>query len=144
MELHVVLFWILLTIVLLVTEAATTQLITIWFAFGAFSALIAAILSASLPLQIIVFMIVSVLSLILTRPLVKKHINQKKIPTNSDRVIGKTGIVTETIDNTKAVGLVTADGVLWSAKSSDGSVIEKGNKVIINSIEGVKLVVTLK
>ena len=144
MELYVTIFWAVITVLLIVTEAITPQLVTVWFSLGSLSALLTSIITDKIWLQATVFIIVSVLSLFFTRPIVKKHINTKKIATNSDRLIGKTGIVKEKIDNNNAVGLVTVDGSLWSAKSKDGTSIDQGSEVTVEKIEGVKLVVTLK
>ncbi len=144
MEIYLTAFWIVLAVVLVIIEAMTPQMITIWFAVGAFSALISSLFKIHWAFQATIFVTVSVIALILTRPLVKKYINQNKIPTNSDRVIGKTGIVKETIDNTNAVGIVSVDGNLWTARSADGSVIEAGTKVTAERIEGVKLIVSVK
>ncbi|MBQ3149751.1 MAG: NfeD family protein [Clostridia bacterium] len=143
-EFSMSLFWIVLTVILVVAEVLTAQMITTWFAIGAFVALIVSVFSTPFWLQAVIFVFVSLVSLILTRPLVKKHIDAKKVPTNADRVIGMVGIVTEAIDNNNAVGQVKTDGAVWSARSVDGSIINVGNKVRIIRIEGVKLIVSEK
>ena len=143
-EFSMSLFWIVLTVILVVAEVLTAQMITTWFAIGAFVALIVSVFSTPFWLQAVIFVFVSLVSLILTRPLVKKHIDAKKVPTNADRVIGMVGIVTEAIDNNNAVGQVKTDGAVWSARYVDGSIINVGNKVRIIRIEGVKLIVSEK
>ena len=80
--------------------------------------------------------------LILTAPLCKKLRVQKNEPTNADRVIGQTGIVTEEINPIDGLGEVKVDGKRWSAKSSDGKIIPEGTIVKIEEISGVKLIVT--
>ena len=84
---------------------------------------------------------VSVAALLLTRPLAKKFINDRKIPTNADRAIGRIGIVTETIDNIAASGAVKLDGQEWTARSADDDVIAMGERVEALEIRGVKLIV---
>ncbi len=126
---------------MVVAELATVQLVSIWFAAGALMSLIFSLFNAPVWLQVVVFFAVSAVCLIITRPIVKKTVNDKKVPTNADMAIGKTGIVTETIDNIKGLGKVKVQGSLWSAKSSDGSVIDENERVRVLEIKGVKLVV---
>ncbi len=137
-------FWAAAIILFGVAEAVTAQLVSIWFLIGAIAALIAALCGANLIIQIIVFIAVSILALVITRPLVKKYINPKKEHTNADRVIGQVGIVAEDIDNIKATGQVKADGKIWTARATDNSIIPSGCEVIIEKIDGVKLIVKNK
>lgn len=137
-------FWAAAIILFGIAEAVTAQLVSIWFLIGAIAALIAAFFGANLIIQIIVFIAVSVLALVITRPLVKKYINPKKEHTNADRVIGQVGIVAEDIDNIKATGQVKADGKIWTARATDNSIIPSGCEVIIEKIDGVKLIVKNK
>lgn len=134
-------FWAGAIVLFLVIEAATVGLASIWFAIGSVCALIAAVLGAPLWLQIVWFIIISVVTLVLTRPLVKKYVNNKSEATNADRVIGSDCRVTERIDNLAGTGAVVADGKTWTARSTDGSVIDAGTVVTIKDIRGVKLMV---
>mgnify|MGYP003296608126 CR=1 FL=1 len=137
--------WLGLTILFAITEAATAQLTTIWFAAGSLAALLLTVFGVeSVTIQIIVFLSVSVLSLIATRPFVKKVINKKKQPTNSDRYIGETGVVTESISNINGTGSVKIKGTLWTARSSDESDIAEGELVKVLRIDGVKVIVEKK
>ena len=90
------------------------------------------------------FVAVSAITLILTRPLIKKHLKSKNEPTNADRVIGQTGVVIEKIDNVSAVGQVKVDGQIWSARCIEDTVIDEGKQVEIKRIDGVKLMVAEK
>ena len=137
-------FWAAAIILFGIAEAVTAQLVSIWFLIGAIAALIAAFCGANLIIQIIVFIAVSILALVITRPLVKKYINPKKEHTNADRVIGQVGIVAEDIDNIKATGQVKTDGKIWTARATDNSIIPSGSEVIIEKIDGVKLIVKNK
>ena len=105
------------------------------------AALIAELLGAALWLQITLFLVVSALTLYFTRPLVKKYVNGKVQPTNADALIGKECKVTENIDNLNGTGAVYVDGKTWTARSDDDEVIEVGQTVIAERIEGVKLIV---
>ena len=136
-----VLFWIAALVVFLVVEAVSAGLVSIWFAAGALAALICALLHGPVGLQAIWFVVVSGVTLILTRPLVKKYVNAKSVATNADRNIGRTAVVTERIDDLAGTGAVKLDGVLWTARSSDGEPIEVGTAVTVREIQGVKLMV---
>lgn len=135
--------WLGIAVVFGIIELATVQLTTVWFAAGAVVAMILAVCGVdNLMIQILVFVAVSVIALIATRPLVKKLTGKRKQPTNADRSIGKTVIVTSEINNENGEGIVTLSGVTWSARSEDGSVIPAGEKAVVKSIEGVKLIVS--
>lgn len=136
--------WAVALVVFLIIEGVTAGLASIWFALGAVAALISAILNAPEWLQIVWFVVISGVSLWLTRPLAKKYVNTRVQPTNADRVIGMDGVVHETINNLSSEGTVHAGGKLWSARSYDGETIESGELVVIGAIEGVKLIVSRK
>lgn len=135
-------FWVVVLVVFLIVEAVTAGLVSIWFVFGSLVALICAALGAAVWLQIFWFVIVSVATLILTRPLVKRYVDSRSVATNADRSIGRAAVVTERIDNLAATGAVKLDGVVWTARSTDDAVaIETGERVTVRAIEGVKLIV---
>ena len=137
-----ILVWLGLLVLFLAVEFATAQLTTVWFAAGALvSLLLAAFGVDNLAIQIIVFTLVSLVSLILTRPLVKKWTRTKTQPTNADMVIGEEAVVTETISNTEGKGLAKVNGAVWSARSADDRIIPAGATVTVRAIEGVKLIV---
>ena len=135
-------FWLIAMVVLLVIEAVVPGLISIWFALGALAALISALFHAPVWLQIVWFVAVSVIALVLTRPLVRKYVNSRVTPTNEDMVIGKDAIVTEGIDNLHSKGAVLLDGKTWTARMDrETEKAEKGETVRVLRIEGVKLIV---
>ncbi|MFR8287341.1 MAG: NfeD family protein [Christensenellaceae bacterium] len=135
-------FWVAALVVFLIVEAVTAGLVSIWFVFGSLVALICAALGAAVWLQIFWFVIVSVATLVLTRPLVKRYVDSRSVATNADRSIGRAAVVTERIDNLAATGAVKLDGVVWTARSTDDAVaIETGERVTVRAIEGVKLIV---
>ena len=133
--------WIGALIAFIVIEALTVQMLTIWFALGSLAALIATLCSASVPVQIGVFAAVSLVALVVTRPFVKKFTGLKYSPTNADRYIGETAIVTQAIDNIRETGCVKVKGTVWTARSADNSIISEGETVTVRNIEGVKLIV---
>lgn len=134
--------WLGIFILLVIIELITVQLTTIWFAVGALASLILAAFGVdNIFIQVIVFLLVSTISLIATRPLVKKFINRKAVPTNSDRCIGKKAVVTEEINNVMATGAVRINGVEWTARSEKDIIIPVDTKVTIKRIDGVKVYV---
>jgi membrane protein implicated in regulation of membrane protease activity len=136
--------WLAVIIIAVAIEAATPQLLSIWFAAGGLVALISAALGAPLWLQIALCLVVTLTTLLLTRPMVKRMTHFKREDTNAGRYIGREGVVLETIDNLAARGQVNVMGSVWTARSSDGSVIEKDALVLVDAIEGVKLMVSKK
>ena len=134
--------WFGLLILFGILEAVTVSVVSIWFMAGSLAAILAALCGASLPVQIVLFLAVSVALLACLRPLVRKYVSPKITATNADRVIGKTAVVTESIDNIAAQGAVKVGGVVWTARSSGGKPIAAGAQVQVDRIEGVKLYVT--
>ena len=138
---NMVLFWLVAIVVLIIAEAATVGLVTIWFAGGALAALIAASLGGPVWLQIVLFLAVSAALLLGLRPFAKKLTRGKDYATNVDSNIGKIAVVVEPIDNLRGTGRVMIGSVDWTARSEDGSVIAKGEEVRVLRVEGVKVCV---
>ena len=141
MEAYLPYFWLAVIVVAAVVEGATAQLVSIWFVAGGVGALIADLCGADFWFQAVIFVVITALTLLVTRPLVRKLLDFKKVDTNADRYIGKVGIVITEINNTLGVGQVNVLGSIWTARSADGSIVEVGQQVLIKSIEGVKLIV---
>lgn len=123
--------WIIVMIAAVLVEAASFALLSIWFAVGALAALVAAILGAGTGVQIGIFLAVSIILLGATRPLLRKFMPKKYIPTNGELDLGKTAVVIEKIDGMTGTGRVRLEGVDWGAVSADGSVIEEGVSVTV-------------
>ncbi len=132
--------WLIAAVVFALVEAATIQLVSIWFAVGSVAGMIAAALNSPIWLQLGLFCGVSLLVLAVTRPLAKKYLTPRKTATNADRVIGMTGLVTQAIDPLHRTGQVSVGGSIWTAQT-DGPPIPEGKQVTVLRIEGVKLFV---
>ena len=122
-------------------EAATLTLVSIWFAAGALAATFAAYAGASLTVQLILFVGVSIAACVAVRPLARRFVAPNVVPTNADRLLGAEARVTEEIDNAAPSGAVYVDGKTWTARSSGGERIPTGELVEIERMEGVKLIV---
>lgn len=130
--------WLVLMVVLLVVEGVAPGLVSIWFALGALGALLSAIVGAPLWLQVVWFLLISIVTLVLTRPLARKYVNARTTPTNADMLIGQECLVTEEIDNVLGKGAVT----VWTARTENpGIQAQVGQTMTVVRIEGVKLIV---
>ena len=127
-------------IIAIALEAATAQLVSIWFAGGGLAGLIAHFLHAPFWLQVIAAAVATLILLLATRPLVRRFLRGKETRTNADRVVGRTAVVTEPIDNVLAKGRVSVLGSDWTARSLDGGAIPAGAQARGERIEGVKLI----
>ena len=139
---EMMILWLIVLIITLVIEAMTMGLTTIWFSGGALAAMIVELLKGGISIQVIVFLVISLILLFYTRPIAVKHFNKKRERTNLDSVIGKTAVVTIPIHNLKETGQVMLDGKEWTARSNDASKqFSKDALVKVVSINGVKLMV---
>ena len=134
--------WIGFVIFMQLCEGFTTQLVSIWFAVGALCAAVSSLITSSVLVQVIVFIVVTCGTLIATKPLVDKYKKgHKDVKTNSDRLIGQTGVMLTDIDTLEAVGQVKVSGEVWTAKLKPPTPVKKDDKVKILAIEGVKMIV---
>ena len=135
--------WLIVFVVMLIIEAATTALATVWFAAGALVAMIMDLCGAPHNLQIIVMAAVSVVTFVICmiwiRPKLESLRRANIQRTNADRLIGMEGVVIVPVNPVEGKGQVKVEGQIWSAKSE--SAIDEGIKVRIKAIEGVKLIV---
>lgn len=141
-----VLFWALTTLAFIIAEAITIQLVSIWFAAGAFITMICAyVINPGFVGELAIFIITSALLLLITYPLLKNWRHVKHVGTNSELEVGKTASVIEEVDHDKGTGRVRLNGVDWSAVSADGNdIIPAGTVVTVVRVQGAKLFVTAK
>lgn len=130
--------WLIAFLGLLLVEFLTVGLVSIWFAFGALAALITTFITESVLVQVLVFVVISIIALLVTRPLMKRFKVNGFEPTNTDRVIGKVAEVTKEI-KPNVYGEVVIFGTEWMAASEEK--IAVGEKVVVEKIEGAKLIV---
>ena len=133
--------WLAAAILFGILEAVMLGLNSIWFSVGALAAMAAALLGGGVWLQAVVFLAVSLAALLAAKKLLKKRFNRARQPTNADRILGETVIVTEEINNEKPSGQIRAGSIFWTARSSDGTVIPKDAEVTVKYIDGVKAMV---
>lgn len=134
--------WFALMVFFLLLEAGTVALVSTWFAIGALAAMITALCGGPVWLQCVLFFVISVLLLLCLRGILRKYITPRLVRTNVDSVIGSEGLVTARIDNVLSAGQVKLGGMEWSARSTSGEVIEPGERIRVDRVEGVKVYVT--
>ncbi|MGI5958193.1 MAG: NfeD family protein [Massiliimalia sp.] len=129
--------WGIILVLLIVVETMTAQLVSIWFAVGALAAFITSLFTNNLTIEISVFLAVSIVLLLVTRPFINKIPKGKAAATNADSSIGQVGIVIEPIDNLRETGRIQLNGLTWNARSVQNETIPTSNKVTVVRIEGV-------
>lgn len=139
-----VMFWVWLGViaVTLIIEIATLELVSIWFTIGAvIPFILSAIGGIRIEIQISVFVVVSALLILFLRKAAQKvlfkNMNEK---TNMDSFVGKKFKLLEKTD-LENNGSLKINGVVWTAISEDGNLIEEGTLVEIVKLDGNKLVV---
>ena len=140
-----VFFWAIITVVFVIAEIATVQLVSIWFAAGAFVTMLCTyFMDFGVIGQLGVFILSSAVFLLMTFPFIKKKRSVSHVGTNHELDVGKTALVIEDIHNETGTGRVRLNGVDWSAVSADGdAVIPKDTIVTIVRVDGAKLEVTV-
>ena len=128
--------WVAVTIICVVIESLTLALTTIWFGISAFVMVFLAFTPLPFPAQLFIFVALALVLLIFTRPVVKQKLNQKKIATNYERIIGQIAVVTRKITALDK-GSVKINGMEWTAVVREDIVLEEGSKCIIEEIAGV-------
>jgi len=141
----ITIFWIAVMVAFIIIELNTINLTTVWFALGAVAAAIISLnFTDNYFSQIAAFVIVSGVAVVLTRPLARK-VAGKSVRTNANRVIGEEALVVEQIGNPPNLGQVKVFGQVWTAKAKEADgLFEVGESVIVDEIQGVKLIVTSK
>lgn len=133
--------WLGIFVILLIAEAMTSALVSVWFLPGALIAMLLAFFDLPVVVQLAVFFGLSILLLVLSKTIWKKALMRRPIEnTNADALIGQIGVVTAAIDNLRAVGEIRISGQIWSARAADDQPIDCGRKVRVLRIEGVKLI----
>ena len=138
-----VIIWLVLLVGLLVLEAMTAGLTSIWFAAGALAGALAAYFGAAIVVQLLLFIGISVVLFVFTRPLAIRFLKKGVTKTNVDGLVGKTAVVSEKIDNLAQTGKILVNDIDWMARTEDDrETIEKGAVVKIQEIQGVRAIVS--
>ena len=122
-------------------EIMTVGFLLFWFGIASLISMVVSFFTSNLVIQMVVFLVSSVILILATKPFVKKFMNKKNIATNAYSLIGKTGLVIQEIDNVKGIGQIKVGGEVWSAQSEDNSVIPVNTEIELTKIDGVKAIV---
>lgn len=135
--------WIIIAVILFILEIFTSGFLVACFGVGCIVAGVIAACGFGLNVQIISFSVTTLLSLFLIRPFITKWLSKKsdKIKTNVEALIGETGIVTVTVDNSKNTGRVKVQGDDWRAESLNGEILDIGTKIEVTEIKSTTLIV---
>ena len=139
-------YWLIIGIILSVVEIITPRFVVIWFGI---SAILVSVISyigvENLTVQVVIFSMSSLTLTALSRTIFKKYFIKSspgsKLKTSLDKLVDSTGVVIEEINNNKSQGRVLVNSENWAARSSDNSIIKVGNKISVEKIEGIKLIV---
>ena len=141
MEQYGWILWAVLMVVFAIVEAATVNLVSIWFVGGALTALIVQLMGGSIWLQLALFLVTAGVLLAGLRPFVRRYVAPRRTATNADMVLGREAFVLETVDNLHGTGALKLDGKVWTARSATDAVLPEGMLVKVVKLEGVKLYV---
>ena len=130
--------WLIVIFLLTVLEVSTVNLVSVWFIASALGSLICSFFINSFYLQFAIFVCLGLVLMLITRPILVKKLKKNTEETNANRVIGMKALVTEDIKK-NSIGEVKVDGKRWSAISKEE--FKCGDYVVVEAIEGVKLVV---
>ncbi len=138
-------YWLVIFIVLLIIEIINHGPDHDLVRPATLAAFLAGVFGFGTAVQVGVFLVVSIILLILTRPVAVKYFNKDRTKTNAESLIGQHGLVLEDVDTLKSTGRVEVNGQEWSAKTDEpDGYIGKNTVVVIDGIQGVKLIVREK
>jgi membrane protein implicated in regulation of membrane protease activity len=133
--------WVIILVGTLIVEVITFgNLVSVWFSIGALAAYFAYLLGLSFPVQLTVFVVVSVLALLAVRPLAANYFRGNIVATNADRIIGQHTTLVKAVKSNEW-GEVNVYGTVWSVAELSNRPLDAGTVVEVVAIEGAKLIV---
>lgn len=134
--------WLIAAGIFFIIEIATVGFLIFWLGIGALLAMITSFITDNLVVQTAVFVVSSCMLIPFTKFFADKFTKKETVATNSYSLINKHGIVTSDINPLENIGQVKVNGEIWSAKTEDESILEKGTEIQVIKIDGVKLIVS--
>ncbi len=137
-------FWLIASGIFFIAEVITTGFLVFWLGISGLITMCVSFFTDNLIIQTTIFVILSAILILATKPFVKKFVNKdnNNEKTNAFSIIGKKAIVIKDINSINGVGQIKVDGEVWSAEGINGSNIEKGTEVEVTKIDGVKAIVS--
>lgn len=138
-------WWLIAGILLFLIEIFTPGFFAASLGIGAFFASAAAFLGWSIEIQLLIFSLISVISIFVFRPLIKKYFyTTADVPTNADALIGKQGLVVQAVDENNTQGRVAIDGDEWQyIMANPATQVKKGDRVRVVGRDSIVLTVEL-
>ena len=142
MEAYMWIIWLALFVLMLGIEALGPELVSIWFSFGALIALIISFIpGVTWWIELLVFVVISIATLLAVRPIFKKYFKRNTFRSNVDSIVGKRGFIVDEI-STLVPGTCKIGDVTWTAISvDDRQTIKKDEIVEVVAVSGNKLIV---
>lgn len=134
-------YWLIASGAFFIGEILTVGFLLFWFGIACLLAMVVSFFTSNIIIQMVVFLVSSVILILSTKPFVKKFINKKTILTNTNSLIGKKAIVIKEINNLQGTSQIKIGGEIWSAQNESDTTISENQEVEIIKIEGVKLIV---
>lgn len=139
-QITMIVVWVVIVVLGIIIEEATSTLVSIWFSISAAFSLVFAIADFNIYIQLAVFAVITLILVLVTRPLVKKLTLNTEVKTNVDKLYGMVGTVIKTIEPDEK-GVVRVDYQEWTAVSVNNKLIKENAKVVIKGVLGNKLIV---
>ena len=134
-------WWLIASGVFFIGEIITVGFLLFWFGIASLISMVVSFFTSNIIIQMVIFLISSVILIFATKPFVKKFMNKNNIATNAYSLIGKTGLVIQEINNLKGIGQIKVGGEVWTAQSEDNSIIPINTEIELTKIDGVKAIV---
>ena len=134
-------WWLIASGIFFIGEIMTVGFLLFWFGIASLISMVVSFFTSNLVIQMVVFLVSSVILILATKPFVKKFMNKNNVVTNAYSLIGKTGLVIQEINNIKGIGQIKIGGEIWTAQSEDNSIIPINTEVELTKIDGVKAIV---
>ena len=135
--------WLIIAGLAFVAEIFTAGFLIFWFGISALVTMVLSFFVSDIIIQSTVFIILSIILLLLTRPIVNKFVNTKTVNTNVFSLIGKKGKVIKELNPIDGKGQIKVNGEIWSAEEVNGKIIPENAEVEIIDIKGVKAIVSV-
>jgi membrane protein implicated in regulation of membrane protease activity len=141
MEFEIWHLWLMASILFFISEIVIPSFVVFNFGIGSLFGCLAAAVTFSVEWQLLFFSLGTISSFFLIRPILKRWAYKRshQIETNVNAMIGRTGVVSETIDPIHKTGRVKLDGDYWMAQSANGTIIETNELVRIKAINSIVL-----
>ena len=138
--------WAAILVGTIIIESQTADMVCIWFMPGALTAMILGMLKLDIWIQCLVFVLMTVILLILSKTLFRSFFRKKAAEaTNVDALIGKEAVMVEQTCDPHTPGSAKINGLLWSVLAEDeNQTLRAGDVVIVKEIRGVKLICSKK